>query len=346
MYHRMKVRIAPSESLFCTRPGEGQEDTFDRSLHLNSSTMPNRDFTMTLLVSRTPQEVFEAVSNVRGWWSENIAGTTGQLSAEWLYHYKDVHSCKIGVVELIPGKRVVWRVLENHFSFTSDGDEWKGNELVFDISPKGGRTQLVFTQHGLTPAYECYNVCSDAWTGFIGNSLRKLITTGKGEPTPKDRDGAFNEALIRKWGLNGEQDSAGFSFSFLSAKSAGELFEGLVDIRKWWTGLYNESIEGDSRRPGDEFAFRAGDGAHYSKQKLVELVPGEKVEWRITDSALRFEKPDEWTGTSIGFQLSETDAAGTKVTFHHRGLVPAFDCYDGCSGAWTAYLERLAEKMK
>lgn len=50
----------------------------------------------------------------------------------------------------------------------------------------GGRRyrQVRFTHAGLVPAYECYDVCSNAWGEYITGSLRKLITTGKGEPNP------------------------------------------------------------------------------------------------------------------------------------------------------------------
>jgi len=47
------------------------------------------------------------------------------------------------------------------------------------------------------PAYECYKICFDAWTNYIQNSLRNLITTGKGQPNPKE--GGFNDALLKKW---------------------------------------------------------------------------------------------------------------------------------------------------
>jgi len=51
------------------------------------------------------------------------------------------------------------------------------------------------------PTYECYDVCNDAWSNYINNSLHSLITTGKGQPTLKDDDENFNEELIKKWDL-------------------------------------------------------------------------------------------------------------------------------------------------
>jgi hypothetical protein len=91
--------------------------------------------------------------------------------------------------------------MENYFNFTNDKNEWKGNKIVFEIAQKGHKTELQFTQEGLVPAYECYDVCHDAWTNYIQKSLRSLITTGKGQPNPKGEDAEFNEELIKKWSL-------------------------------------------------------------------------------------------------------------------------------------------------
>ena len=163
--------------------------------------MENKDFTTTILVDQTPQQAYEAINNVRGWWSENIEGSTDTLNEAYDYHYKDLHVCKIKVIELAPGKRVVWQVLENHFSFVNDQNEWVGNKIIFEITQKDGKTEVHFTHQGLVPAYECYSICFDAWTGFIQHSLRNLIATGKGEPTPKDGAGEINKELAVKYDL-------------------------------------------------------------------------------------------------------------------------------------------------
>ena len=82
--------------------------------------------------------------------------------------------------------RVAWLVTDNHFSFTEDKTEWKGTKVIFDISRKGEQTEIHFTHEGLVPAYECYNVCSDAWGSYIRGSLKSLIATGKGSPNRKE----------------------------------------------------------------------------------------------------------------------------------------------------------------
>lgn len=162
--------------------------------------MAAKDFTTTILVDQTPQQVFDAVNNVSGWWSESVEGDTANLDGEFFYHYKDVHLAKMRIVESIPGKRVVWLVLDNFFKFTNDKTEWNGTKIFFDITASDGRTKLVFTHEGLVPEYECYEICNEAWTGYIRNSLFGLITAGKGKPNVKDVDG-FNAELVNKWKL-------------------------------------------------------------------------------------------------------------------------------------------------
>jgi len=160
------------------------------------NAMDAKSFTTSFLVDQTPEEVFNAVNNVRGWWSEDIEGSTEKLNDVFNYHYKDVHTSKMKLIEVTANKKVVWLVLDNHFKFTEDKSEWKDNKIVFEITEKGNQTQLQFTQLGLVPDYECYDVCRDAWSNYIKNSLRSLVATGKGQPNPKE--GGFNEQLLQE----------------------------------------------------------------------------------------------------------------------------------------------------
>src|SRR4030095_5171401 len=113
--------------------------------------MATSDFTTTILVDQTPEEAFNAINNVRGWWSEEIEGSTDKLNEVFNYHFEDVHRCKIKETELIPGKKVVWQVLENYFKFTKDESEWTGTRIVFDISKQDNKTLIRMTHEGLVP---------------------------------------------------------------------------------------------------------------------------------------------------------------------------------------------------
>jgi hypothetical protein len=141
-------------------------------------------FTTTLSVDQNPEEVFAAVANVRGWWSENIDGPTNIPGETFTYHNQDVHRCTIRVAEMTAPTRVVWKVVDNHFNFTDDTTEWNGTEIHFDIAANGSKTEIRFTHLGLVPAYECFDVCSNSWDFYLHTSLRGLIRTGKGLPNP------------------------------------------------------------------------------------------------------------------------------------------------------------------
>ncbi|MDR8391653.1 SRPBCC domain-containing protein [Aliifodinibius sp. S!AR15-10] len=146
--------------------------------------MKNQNFSTTLLVEQTPEEVFNAINNVRGWWSENIEGETDKPGI-FYYHYQDIHRCTFKITELIPGKKVAWHVLQNYFSFVEEKTEWTGTDIIFEITRQGDKTEITFTHVGLVPEYECHAVCTDAWNTYINHSLFNLITKGKGDPTLK-----------------------------------------------------------------------------------------------------------------------------------------------------------------
>ena len=67
-------------------------------------------------------------------------------------------------------------------SFLRDTGEWTGTKLVFELEPKGEGTQVRFTHLGLVPEVECFDICTDAWTGLIQGSLKNRIETGVGDP--------------------------------------------------------------------------------------------------------------------------------------------------------------------
>jgi hypothetical protein len=288
--------------------------------------MTRTNFTTTISVDQSATDVYNAINNVRGWWSEEIEGTTDKLNAEWNYHYQDVHRCTMKITELIPGKKVVWQVLDNHFSFTQDKTEWTGNTIEFNITEKDNKTQLQVTQIGLVPEYECYDICSNAWNTYIQKSLYSLITTGKGQPNAKEKPQTEDEKKLA---------AANFTTSFFVNQTPHEVFTAINNVRGWWQG----EVEGNTHQLNDEFSYRMGD-VHYSKQKITELIPDQKVVWLVTESLLNFvDQKSEWTNTKIIFEITEINNK-TQVRFTHEGLVPTFECYGGCSGAWGDLIQK------
>jgi uncharacterized protein YndB with AHSA1/START domain len=141
--------------------------------------MKKQDFITSLTVDRSPEEVFKAINNVRGWWSGEVDGDTDRLGAEFTYRYKGMHTSTQKVTEFVPGKKVVWHVTDAELTFVKDKKEWVGTDIVFEIAREGGKTKLRFTHAGLIPAFQCYDGCSGAWGALVGTNLRNLITSDK-----------------------------------------------------------------------------------------------------------------------------------------------------------------------
>jgi uncharacterized protein YndB with AHSA1/START domain len=146
--------------------------------------MDTQSFTTSFTVDQSPAQIFAAITDVRGWWSGEIVGRTDKLGEEFTYRYQDLHRSRQKITELVPGKKVVWRVLDGEINFVKDKTEWNGTEIVFEIGTKNGQSELRFTHVGLAPRIQCYGKCAGAWGFYINESLRNLITTGKGEPNP------------------------------------------------------------------------------------------------------------------------------------------------------------------
>jgi uncharacterized protein YndB with AHSA1/START domain len=142
----------------------------------------SESLTWTFQVDESPEHVYAAINDVRGWWSAQITGSTDHAGAEFSYWVPGTHYVKFRVTELVPGRRVSWLALDSWLAFPEDKQEWTGTTVTFDITDVDGRAQVRFTHHGLVPEVECYDVCWVAWGGYITGSLRNLITTGTGQP--------------------------------------------------------------------------------------------------------------------------------------------------------------------
>lgn len=137
-----------------------------------------------------------------------------------------------------------------------------------------------------------------------------------------------------------------FSYQFSTSKRAKEIFPHLLDVRYWWNGLMDEKITGESRNIGDVFTFSAGNGVHFSEQKLIEIKQDEKIVWLVTKCNLSFlRNKDEWENTKIQFDLNKADSV-TTITFKHKGLFPEIECYQSCSNAWNQYFNKLEKLLQ
>lgn len=152
---------------------------------MKTITMNNKNLHFTYQVDQSATEVFNAITNVSKWWTENLQGHSAALNDEFTVQFDDMHVSTQRLIEVIPNKKIVWLVTDSRLSWILQKDEWTGTKVVFEISNQGNKTQIEFTHIGLLPEVECYDGCADAWNQYVCASLFKLITTGKGQPEKK-----------------------------------------------------------------------------------------------------------------------------------------------------------------
>ncbi|WP_257667619.1 SRPBCC family protein [Parapedobacter tibetensis] len=143
--------------------------------------MENQDFSTTILVDQSPQEVFNAVNNVRAWWSATTKGNTVNLHDEFMVDFGS-HWWALRIIETVPDQKVGWQVSGSYMPWNEDQYEWTGTTVNFEISRSGTQTKLRFIHSGLVPQFSCFQGCSKGWAGYINISLKNLITTGIGTP--------------------------------------------------------------------------------------------------------------------------------------------------------------------
>jgi hypothetical protein len=84
----------------------------------------------------------------------------------------------IKVLALEPGKRVLWQVMEGPA-------EWIGTKISFDLKQEDEFSVILFKHQGWKEPVEFMYHCSTKWAIFL-MSLKSLVETGKGMPSPGD----------------------------------------------------------------------------------------------------------------------------------------------------------------
>lgn len=143
--------------------------------------MEKKNFHRTIKVNASAAEAIKKIGRVNGWWAKNFTGKAEKLNDKFSVHFgKTFVDFKIS--ELVPGKKVVWNVTDCNLHWINNKKEWKGTEVIFEISEKKNGAKIDFTHIGLVPGVECYEDCEVGWDGHITNSLVKFINEGIGMP--------------------------------------------------------------------------------------------------------------------------------------------------------------------
>jgi hypothetical protein len=143
--------------------------------------MEKKDFHLTITVNASPEEAIKKINQVNLWWAKKVIGKSEVLDDKFTVDFGKTF-VDFQLSELIPNKKVVWKVTDCNLDWINDKKEWNNTEVVFEVSSEDNKTKIDFTHIGLVPGIECYNDCEEGWTGHVTNSLVKFIDEGKGMP--------------------------------------------------------------------------------------------------------------------------------------------------------------------
>jgi uncharacterized protein YndB with AHSA1/START domain len=136
-------------------------------------------------IKKSAAQVYAALSTIEGlagWWTKDTTGTS-TVGGSIVFTFKTLDGKLLGemamdVLKLDPDKQVHWRV-------KSGPPEWIGTDITFDLSSADGMTILLFGHRNWRDPKEFMAHCSMKWAVFL-LSLRDLVETGKGKPSPVD----------------------------------------------------------------------------------------------------------------------------------------------------------------
>ena len=136
--------------------------------------------------SASTQEAYAALNTIEGlagWWTNDTQGES-ETGGELRFRFGAAGGFDMKVLELEPGKRVLWEVIDGPA-------EWIGTRISFDLKQEDDYAIVLFKHMGWKEPVEFMHHCSTKWGSFL-MSLKALIETGKGQPHPHD-------VLIDNW---------------------------------------------------------------------------------------------------------------------------------------------------
>jgi len=270
-------------------------------------------YTVSIKVEKSLQDVFNhLIYDVSKYWPEEFEGESTKLNGEFVFRTGDSHYSKNKVVELVPNKKMVWLVTESIRK--TDNFDWTGTKMIFELTPKGDNTEVKFTYDGI----------------ILENEYERLVQVC--DMVIKDLLYSFLASAENK------KEDKSFKTTIEVSKPPQEVFNAIKEVSKWWS----KDFEGNSSKLNDEFII-CHPGRHFSRQKLVEVVPNKRIVWLVTDSVLDWLEKDqhEWTNTRMIFEISP-NGGKTIIYFSHEGLIPEKECYERCQQGWDMVIkERL-----
>jgi hypothetical protein len=123
-----------------------------------------------------------------------------------------------------------------------------------------------------------------------------------------------------------------YSYSITANVTPSKAINAISRVSEWWA----TDFKGKSQKPGDVFTVHFGETS--VTFKILEVVRGKRIEWKVTDCYLPWLKDKkEWNNTILDWDISNQEGS-TQINFTHIGLVPQLECYNDCKEGWNFHI--------
>jgi hypothetical protein len=143
--------------------------------------MENRDLHCRIQASKAAPEVFAKICRVAQWWTVDVLGDPATVDDRFTVRFGKSH-VTMDVVEMRPFSTIVWLVRDFYWSFYEDCSAWQGSSIRWEIIIAAHNVQLSMTHRGLRHGTACYDIFSEGWGLYVGNSLMGFINRDAGIP--------------------------------------------------------------------------------------------------------------------------------------------------------------------
>ena len=108
-------------------------------------------------------------------------------------------------------------------------------------------------------------------------------------------------------------------------------------IGSWWDKP--KALQSES---GPVLEFSPGAEHGVLRMKVLERVPGKRVEWECISTHPKTSPASAWTGTHVIFEISERET-GTTLDFRHSGWDENSEYLGFCNYQWGVALQKLKQ---
>jgi hypothetical protein len=125
--------------------------------------MEKKNFHLTITVNASAEEAIKKINRVNSWWAKNFKGKAEKTGDAFTIRFGETF-VDFEISELVPNKKVVWKVTDCNLHWINSKKEWNGTDVVFEISENGNTTQIDFTHIGLVPGLNVIIIAK--WDGL------------------------------------------------------------------------------------------------------------------------------------------------------------------------------------